>query len=239
MWIAVQKSRLEAFISLGQYDITQELFEEVLLRIRKENRLHHLTSLHVMRCGLYNRIKMDETAVVELAKAEENLIYYTGDENKAAHYFIILHNRILIATRLKMYDMARNAMAQYKTYMENNPQTPKETVEAHIGGYMCAVLKGEEDWDNLGALLKRLGTLPLTEEQRSSVDYYTGVIHFQQGHHMKAEARLQPVLEFFQRTGADSHWIEEICVMLATIAERGKRYKRGMELYKMAYEAAK
>ncbi|MCL1917003.1 MAG: helix-turn-helix domain-containing protein [Peptococcaceae bacterium] len=239
MWIAVQKSRLETFITMGMYDITQEVFEEVLLRVRKENRLHHLTSLHIMRCGLYHRIKMNETAVVELAKAEENLIYYADDENKSTHYSIILHNRILIVTRLKMYDIARTAIDQYKAFMERNPQTPKETVEAHIGGYMCAVLKGKEDWDSLGALLERLETLPLTEEQRSSVDYYAGVIHFQKGRFAKAEARLQPALEFIRRTDADSHWVADICVILAEIAEQGKRYKKGMELYKIAYEAVK
>jgi tetratricopeptide (TPR) repeat protein len=239
MWIAVQKRRLEAFIMLNMYDVTQELFEEVILRIRKENCLHHLSGLHIMRCGFYNRIKMYETAVVELAKAEENLMYSAENGARAMNYSVILHNRILIMTKLKMYDIARATINQYRIYLNNDPQNSEETVEAHIGGYMCAVLRGEEDWDGLSDLLNRLGAFPLTEEQRFSVNYYSGVLHFRGSRFAEAEERLLPALEFMQNADADSHWIADICVMLAAIAEQGKRYKRGMELYKQAYEIVK
>lgn len=235
-WMAVQKFRIETLILLEGFDAVQELFEEVLLRIRKENLLHHLSNLYIMSSGFYDKVKMYQTAVVELAKAEENLIYLANDGTKGKIYSFILHNRILILTKLRQYAAARVSIEQFEDLLKADIQNRPGDIQAAAGCYLCAILLGEEDWEAFSELLNLLEQIVMRPDQRFLMNYFRGTLYFHNNNREEAEKSLLLALEYMKKNGAGSEWAGKIYAMLAALAEQEKRYKRAAEFYRNAYE---
>lgn len=230
VWLTLQKSRLELLIYAGQYDAVQEILSECVLRIRKENQLHHLTGMYLISFGFYYKLGMLETSMVELTKAEENLVYM--DDGKGRGMSTILNNRILVQTEMGQCAAARETIATFEYLLRNGNTTDTEQeIEISMELYLCGILLKEEDWAQLAILVDKLKAKTMHPDREYVVQFYEGMLAFQAGENETAETLLLALYDIAEN-GRDYPRLLPICEKLAILSEKSKKYKQATDYYK-------
>ncbi len=235
VWIAVQKFFIEALIYLTCYDKAQEAFRDLSLCIQRENLFHHLPTFHIMQSAYYERLGLLESAIIDLAKAEEALLYCSS-ESRGPTLGVILHNRILILIKLKYYQVAEMVIETFISYLQGDISRSELDIQVAVGGYRCAILLAQQKWEELDTLLQKLKEIPMRQDQKFLLHYYLGKLYFQQKNYAQAVSFGKKALEFIGQFDPQNQWIAEICLLLAAVAEKQKHYKSALDYYKRAYK---
>ena len=238
-FIYTQFYRTVAFVSLEMFDIALETTDILLLRIRKENRLNHLARLHILRSAIFDKIQLEQQTMVELAKAEESMMYLSDPLFRGRILAAILHNRIVTATDLHYFDIAEQTIERTQEMLSLNGSISDEIIKQRISFYKASLLLEQENWEALTEVLDKLQSMPEVPNSSLIIHYCRGVMLYEQKHTQEAEAFLVLVEKEMTKNILAVKSIARVYIMLAEISESDRKYKQAAEYYKKAYEAMK
>lgn len=228
VWIAIKKIEMEVLVALKLYDKAKKSFEDTLHRVQSENLSHHLSSLYIAESAYCFYLKLYEEAFVNLAKAEEYLVYM--DDSAGTYLVTIFNNRILMLIATNRLGDAAQEVERFEKYLQQQKNidttfwTLIELHKADIALAGGAVAKLEE-------ILAGLQKANKTPDQVYAVKFYQCQLALLQENFKTAEAIAEECLPFFEQANSANRLIL-IYETIAICAEQTRQYKKSSDMYK-------
>lgn len=228
IWIAVKKIEMEVLVALRLFDKAKKSFEDTLHRVQTENLSHHLSSLYIAESAYCFYLKLYGEAFVNLAKAEEYLVYM--NDSAGSYLVTIFNNRILMLIATNRLGDAAQEVERFEKYLrqqKNIDTTFWTLIELHnadiaLAGGAVATLE---------EILAGLQKANKTSDQVYAVKFYQCQLALLQENFKTAEAIAEECLLFFEQANSANKLIL-IYETIAICAEQTRQYKKSSDMYK-------
>ncbi|AHI55559.1 XRE family transcriptional regulator [Listeria ivanovii] len=228
IWIAVKKIEMEVLVVLRLFDKAKKSFEDTLHRVQTENLSHHLSSLYIAESAYCFYLKLYEEAFVNLAKAEEYLVYM--NDSAGSYLVTIFNNRILMLIATNQLVSAVQEVERLEKYLrqqKNIDATFWTLIELHKAD--IALAGGSVT--TLEEILARLQKANKTSDQDYAVIFYQSQLALLQGNFKEAVVIAEECLPFFEQANITNRLLM-IYETIAICAEQTRQYKKSSDMYK-------
>ncbi|MBC6308665.1 hypothetical protein HCJ66_03755 [Listeria sp. FSL L7-1582] len=227
-WVTIKKIEMEIFVSLKLYDKAKHSFEDSLHRVQKEHLLHHLSSLYIAESAYCFYLKLYEEALVNLAKAEEYLVYM--DDSAGTYLCMIFNNRILMLITMNQLADATFEVDRFKKYLQQQ-ENIDPTFWTLIALHKADIALASGAFTQLENTLESLQKTNKTPDQVYAVKFYQSQLALHKGNFKEAEALAKDCLCFLEQNDFPNRLLV-VYETLATCAEQSRQYKKSSDMYK-------
>ena len=219
--------QIEFLIQIRKFEIVEELIDKALAYCYYEGLLFQLTQLYIMYSGFYYKIGFINKALKYLEKAESSL-QYNALEDQLRYSVTIANNRIIMKTKLKLWDEMENDINTYERISKNvrdNTHFP-----AQILCYKCELYYQTDNLPALEISLKTFSEMEKNFDQDMSMKFYLGIIEASKENEEKFMEYMKICLPYYEKYKIYDR-LTDIYKILASQAEEKRQYKTSAEYY--------
>ena len=219
--------QIEFLIQIRKFEIVEELIDKALAYCYYEGLLFQLTQLYIMYSGFYYKIGFINKALKYLEKSESSL-QYNALEDQLRYSVTIANNRIIMKTKLKLWDEMENDINTYERISKNvrdNTHFP-----AQILCYKCELYYQTDNLPALEISLKTFSEMEKNFDQDMSMKFYLGIIEASKENEEKFMEYMKICLPYYEKYKIYDR-LTDIYKILASQAEEKRQYKTSAEYY--------
>lgn len=228
IWLTTQNMKMEAYVSLKQFEQAKRVFDDTLRRVYDDRVFHRLSGLYVAYSGYCYAVGWLQEALSALSMAEAHLVYAP---NAGEVMLSIMNNRIIMETTAGKYDRALEDITRLQSMVEKEPEETRQLLWPTLTIYRCELALARKHWPTLSAEVEQLGQLSLSGDQHMTLLFYQSQLALSHGANEQFMELALTCLEYYEETQQELR-LEQLYEALATICEEGRKYKEAAGYYR-------